>query len=428
VAGAVAAVLLVVIAGSALGLFSGINAALRSGLDANLFSTLTKVAAGDPFYVLLMGTDESVDRQDDPELGGVFRTDTIILARVDPRNQGLTMVSIPRDTKVDLGKYGEQKINAAHAFGGSVLAVQAVEELTGVKISHYVEMDFDGFIGMVDALGGVEVDVPMTIDDIDAGGHVDAGLHTLNSWEALTLCRARNAYEEVVGQGDLYRAANQRLVLAAIMKKILASDPATMTSAINSCAQYVRTDMSVGDILNLANSFRGFDSEKKLYTAVFPVESAYIDEIWWDLPQMSEWKEMRTRMEQGLSPSTENVVDPVTGTVLATAGDSAQPEGAGSSSTSATHQGLVVVRNGSTYDGAGAKAADKLEGMGFTTDVDNADADDYPKTLVVYEGASQQAEARQIADALGCGAVVQNDGSYYFEGAYLVVIGADWNA
>ena len=168
------AVVLVVVLGGVFGLFGTINNALHSGLDSSLWGVLNKTQSGEPFYMLLMGTDESEDRQDDEELAGLFRTDTIILARVDPKQQALTLVSIPRDTQVDLGEYGEQKINAAHTFGGATLAVQAVEELTGVPISHYAEIDFDGFLGLVDALGGVEVDVPMAIDDEDAGGHVDA--------------------------------------------------------------------------------------------------------------------------------------------------------------------------------------------------------------------------------------------------------------
>ena len=418
------AIAAVLVLGGVLGVFGGINSALHSGLDSSLWSVLSKANAGEPFYMLLMGTDESADRQDDEELGGLFRTDTIILARVDPKEQSLTLVSIPRDTQVDLGEYGTQKINAAHTFGGPTLAVQTVEDLTGVEISHYAEIDFDGFIGMVDALGGIEVDVPMTIDDEDAGGHIDAGLQTLDSWQALTLCRARNAYEEVVGQGDLYRAANQRLVLGAIVKKILSSDPATMTNAINTCAQYVRTDLDMNEILDLAQRFQGFDSENKLYTAVFPVVSEYSDDLWWDIAQTDEWEEMRARMDEGLSPLTEDVIDPTTGTILATAGDSAR--GSVDDEEAGTHSGLVVVRNGSTLEGAGAEAGKILEKMGFKTDVANADATNYPETLVVYNGTAQAAEAGQIAKTLGCGSTVRNDGTYAFEGDFLVVVGADW--
>lgn len=424
VGGIVAAAAAVVIV--FVGFLGGMNNALHEGLDSSLWGVLTKVNGDDPFYMLLMGTDESQDRQDDPELAGTFRTDTIILARVDPQQQALTLVSIPRDTKVDLGEYGEQKINAAHTFGGATLAVQAVEELTGVKISHYAEIDFDGFIGLVDTLGGIEVDVPMEIDDEDAGGHLDAGLQTLNSWQALILCRSRNSYEEAVGQGDLYRAANQRLVLAAIVNKVLESDPATMTSVINSCTQYVSTDLDVDEILALANEFGDFDSENKLYSATFPVTSEYSDDIWWDIAQQGEWEAMRERMDAGLSPSTEDVVDPTTGTVLATAGDSAR--GSVDDDDLGTHSGLVTVRNGSTHEGAAAAAGEALREMGFQTDVDNADSTDYPQTLVVYRESSQASEAQQIADVLKCDAPQRNDGSYAFDGDYLVVIGADWES
>ena len=305
------------------GIVGGINKTLHQGLDSSLWDTLTQVENGQPFYMLLMGTDESTERDDDPELAGLFRTDTIILARIDPQQKSLTLVSIPRDTKVDLGEYGDQKINAAHTFGGATLAVQAVEQLTGVSISHYAEVDFDGFIGIVDTIGGIEVDVPMTIDDEDAGGHLDAGLQTLNAEQALILCRSRNSYENVVGQGDLYRAANQRLVLAAIVNKILSSDPVTMAGAINSCAECVNTDLDVTEILSLANSFRGFDSSQKLYSATFPVTSEYSDDIWWDIAQLDEWSTMRERMDEGLAPYSEDIVDSTTGTILATAGDSA---------------------------------------------------------------------------------------------------------
>ena len=421
---AAVALAVVVIGGGVFGIWGGINGALHNGLDSALWNVLAQTKAGDPFYMLLVGTDESVDRQDDEELAGLFRTDTMILARVDPGAQALTLVSIPRDTQVDLGEHGVQKINAAHTFGGAPLAVQAVEDLVGVPISHYAEVDFDGFVGIVDALGGIEVDVPMAIDDEDAGGHVDAGLQTLDSWQALTLCRARNAYEEVVGQGDLYRAANQRLVLGAIVKKILASDPATMAASINSCAQYVRTDFDMGEILDLAQRFRGFDPGSKLYTAVYPVTPEYSDEIWWDIADTKAWDAMRERMDAGLSPMTEDVVDPTTGTVLATAGDSGR--GVVGDADKGKHSGKVVVRNGTAYDGAGSKAGEALTAMGFTIDVGNADATDYPSTLVVYNGTAQMEEARQIVDVLGCGTTVRNDGTYAFEGDYLVVIGADW--
>jgi LCP family protein required for cell wall assembly len=195
-AAVVAVVAVVAIAvGAVTGFFGTINSALHSGLDSSLWSVLSRVNAGEPFYMLLLGTDESADRQDDEELGGVFRSDTIILTRVDPKEQTLTMISIPRDTQVELGEYGTQKINAAHAFGGATLAVQAVEELTGLPISHYAEINFDGFIGLVDALGGVEVDVPMAIDD-EALYQATVDMRRTKSDDPLGYCQKWIAFEE----------------------------------------------------------------------------------------------------------------------------------------------------------------------------------------------------------------------------------------
>jgi hypothetical protein len=186
----------------------------------------------------------------------------------------------------------------------------------------------------------------------------------------------------------------------------------------------VRTDLSVNEVLDLANQFRGFDTDSSFYTAVYPVTSEYIDEIWWDISLDEEWETMKARVEQGLPPVAEDVIDPTTGTILATAGGAGR--GSVSDDEAGSHSGLIMVRNGSDHDGAAAKAAKALEKMGFTTDVDNADNTDYERTLVVYNSSGQAAEARQIADALGGGQLFLNDGTYALEGDFLVVIGADW--
>ena len=135
-------------------------------------------------------------------------------------------------TEIEIEGYGLQKLNASYAIGGPALAIKTVSQMAGVPISHYAEINFDGFEEVVDALGGVEVDVPMEINDDEAGGHVDAGEQTLTGEEALILCRSRHSYDEY-GDGDRYRAANQRLVLGAIAKKILSTDPATMANTIS---------------------------------------------------------------------------------------------------------------------------------------------------------------------------------------------------
>ena len=168
--------------------------------------------------MLLIGADKSQDRDESGEYWRFNTEPSMILARVDPKEKEVTLISIPRDTQVDIPGHGTQKINAAYAFGGASLAVDTVSELAGVPISHYAEIDFDGFKAVVDALGGIEVDVPMEINDDMAGGHVDAGLQTLNGEQALILCRSRHNYDDI-GNGDAIRAANQRLVLLPSWKK-----------------------------------------------------------------------------------------------------------------------------------------------------------------------------------------------------------------
>ena len=140
---------------------SNIEGRLNSGVDQKLRGTLTTTEAGDPFYMLLLGVDKSEERAGSAEYGqdsSNYRTDSIMLARIDPKDKQVTLVSLHRDTLVDLGEHGKQKINAAYSLGGPSYTVQVVSQFADVPISHYAEIDFDHFEGIVDALGGIEVE------------------------------------------------------------------------------------------------------------------------------------------------------------------------------------------------------------------------------------------------------------------------------
>ena len=419
----IAAIVVVVVgAGSAFAYYQNVSGNLHLGLDQNLKNVLVKTNMNsEPFYMLLMGTDASEERESDESFGGSFRTDTIMLMRVDPVDKKVSLVSIHRDTEVDLGNgYGTQKINAAHALGGASLSVQAVSKMAGVDISHYAEINFDGFADIVDALGGVEVDVPVEINDDDAGGHLDAGLQTLNGDQALILCRSRNTYANYADP-DSMRAANQRLVLQAIAKKILNSDVATISSSVQAISQYVTTDLNVSDIIGLAQNLQGLDPDTDIYTAMEPVTSEYRQEDagWYTRTNETEWKKMMQRMDAGLPPSEEAQVDEYTGTVLATSGDGAN--------SSANKSASISIRNGTGVQGLAADAQSKLNAAGFVNvTCGNANATDYDKTLVIYDNTNLAYEADQIAQALGTGTAMKNDGNYLYDGDFLVIIGADW--
>lgn len=418
-------------AGAAFVFYQGISDKLHAGVDPALRDSLVATdMAGEPFYMLLMGVDGSSDREASAEYAGdQFRSDSIMLTRIDPQKKQVTLVSIHRDTLVDMGEYGQNKINAAHAIGGPSFAVETISDFAGVDISHYAEINFDGFKEIVDALGGVEVDVPMEIDDSDAGGHLDAGLQTLDGDQALILCRARHAYDDY-GDGDSYRAANQRLVLAAIAKKLLSSDVATMANTISSLSGYVTTDLGITDIIGIAQTMQGLDPDNDIYSAMEPTTSEYINDIWYEITDVEAWKKMMNRVDQGLPPTEEDVIDEASGTVLASTGSGAKSpsSSAGSGSASTKKLGSVAVRNGNGIAGAGAEATARLEALGYhNVDAGNAENFDYEKTIVVYREEGQADEAQEIADTLGASVVKRNDGTYVFDTGFLVVLGADWS-
>lgn len=186
--------------------------------------TLPSLASGDGVY-LIVGSDSRENLPDDLE--GSFgdfegaRADVIILAQVvDGRRQ---LLSIPRDLKVDIPGQGTNKVNAAYAFGGPDLLVDTVAQATGIRPNHYLEVEFAGFAGIVDALGGIELDFPFPARDLKSGLEVDAGTQTVDGATALAYARSRSFEElrdgEWVGQGggDIARAARQREVLTKIM-------------------------------------------------------------------------------------------------------------------------------------------------------------------------------------------------------------------
>lgn len=408
--------------GLAFAYMGNLSKSLSNGLDSALLDALMPTdAPEDPFYVLLLGVDGSEIRNADAYYGGTFRSDTMMLARVDPKGKKIAIISIPRDTQVDLGQYGEEKINAALAFGGPSLAVKAVSELAGVPISHYAEINLDGFSSVVDALGGIEVNVPIEINDKEAGGHLLPGVQTLSGGDALVLVRSRHAYDDY-GSGDLYRAANQRLVLSAIAQKLLASDAITIATTIQSLADCVVTDMSVESIVGIAKSLKGIDSSTDIYTAVLPTTSEYEDGVWYEVVDESAWKAMMKRVDAGLSPTSEDEVDDLTGTIMASSGSGMLDSGY-----SIDRTDTLRIRNGSGTDGVCADAQKILEGMGYKKfDLGNADSFDYESTLVVYKDADNKKYAEQIVEVLGLGQPVLDKGEYLFDSDFLIIIGSDW--
>ena len=149
------------------------------------------------------------------------RTDTILLLHVPDNGGPDVLVSLPRDSYVPIPGHGRNKLNAAFAFGGPSLLVQTVENVTGLRVDHYVQIGFLGFVDMVDSVGGVQVCPKHAMNDKKAGLHIAAGCQTVSGPTALAYVRAR--YSDP--RGDLGRVERQREVLGAISDK--ATSPTT---------------------------------------------------------------------------------------------------------------------------------------------------------------------------------------------------------
>jgi LCP family protein required for cell wall assembly len=213
-------ILLLLVLGTAALLAMAVIADFQMGDAGNLPS----LAEGDGVY-LIVGSDSRENLPDDLEgsfgdFGGA-RADVIILAQV--ANGRRQLLSIPRDLKVDIPGEGTNKINAAYAFGGPDLLVETVAEATGIRPNHYLEVEFAGFAGIVDAVGGIELDIPYPARDAKSGLDIAAGTQTVDGATALAYARSRS-YEELrdgewvaQGGGDIARAARQREVLTKIM-------------------------------------------------------------------------------------------------------------------------------------------------------------------------------------------------------------------
>ncbi|OMC53307.1 LytTR family transcriptional regulator [Mycobacterium sp. IS-836] len=185
-------------------------------------------AAGRGTNWLLVGSDSreglTADQQQDLSTGGdvgAGRTDTILLVHVPSFGSSTpaTMVSIPRDSYVPIPGHGRDKINSAFAMGGAALLTQTVEQATGLRLDHYIEIGFGGFAALVDALGGITVCPVAPITDPLAGIDLPAGCQKLEGRNALGYVRSR-----ATPRADLDRMVNQRQFMSALLRR--ASSPA----------------------------------------------------------------------------------------------------------------------------------------------------------------------------------------------------------
>ncbi len=208
-----------------------------------------QVREAKPFSALILGVDV--------EDGGVSRSDTIIVATVNPRTESMKMVSIPRDTLVELPNGTMEKMNAAYATGGARRAREMVGEFLDIPIDFYATLDFRGLIELVDAVGGITVNSDLAFtesnyDDPSNPVKIVEGIQTLDGAEALGYARMRKSDP----RGDFGRQDRQKEVIAEVLKKLVSFDSVTNFPRILSSVQpYLTTNARSKDILSIAANY-----------------------------------------------------------------------------------------------------------------------------------------------------------------------------
>lgn len=166
-----------------------------------------------PVFILAVGNDGRPGET-------ITRGDALHLIGINPAQGKATMINIPRDSYVDIPGHGRDKINSAHTFGGPDLQAKAVGNLVGVPVSYVVSTNFEGFTAMVNEMGGVDVDVPLDMNDSFSGAVFSKGVHHMDGDDALAFSRNRH-----VGNGDFTRTEDQGILILAALAKLRGEHP-----------------------------------------------------------------------------------------------------------------------------------------------------------------------------------------------------------
>ena len=223
--------------------YEGMVESIKVGPTGTATGDMNRLPDENSFDLLVLGSDTHPENHG-KERG---RTDCIIILHLNPVDKTGFLVSIPRDTKVVLPEHGTNKINAAYAFGGEDLAIQAVEELTGIDIDNYAVVDFYGFVSVVDELGGMDYtfDAPL-VDGYSYANFTQAGTFHLNGEQALSVVRSRHA----TARGDFDRVDRQKYFLKQFaQQKFNMRTLIQLPAIINILNKYGKTDI---DLLTLS--------------------------------------------------------------------------------------------------------------------------------------------------------------------------------
>ncbi|NLL59151.1 MAG: LCP family protein [Firmicutes bacterium] len=225
------------------------------------------------------------------------RADTIMLLSLSQKSGEINIISIPRDMRVQIPGYGMDKINHSYAYGGLPLTRQTVEDFLDIRIDHYIITDFEGFINIVDILGGIELDVEkkMRYYGIDVTIELDPGLQPMDGEKALQYVRFRSDEE-----GDFGRVRRQQIFLKTLLREVIAfKNILKFPQILPEIAQNIKTDMELSQALKLANRLKNVEIEE-INTFTLPGRAGDIEGISYVLPEEQEIRQIVDRYLKGM--------------------------------------------------------------------------------------------------------------------------------
>ncbi|MFF4415856.1 LCP family protein [Streptosporangium sp. NPDC001559] len=360
--------------------------------DEELGARPVKVATK-ALNVLVVGSDQRGGKNAKYGKFPGERTDTIMLAHISPKRDNAMVVSFPRDSMVQLpdckakpGLTGQRAhlgmINESFNSGGITCTWKTIETLTGIRIDHFVKVDFTGFKDMVDAVGGVEVCIPEPIRDKKALLTLPAGKQTLKGEQALGYVRARYS----LGDGsDIGRIQRQQMFIASMIKKVMSgetlTDPARLFGFLDAATKSVTTDpaLTPSVMKDLATSAQGLAAGQiHFITTPWRYSVTY--------PGRVEWVEPQSRkLFQIVAKDTAVKGSGVKGGQAKVSRSKIQ----------------VEVRNGTARKGLGSLVAVQLEERGYhIAKITDAPHKPYPKTTIAYSPNGAPAAPTLTRDVL----------------------------
>jgi LCP family protein required for cell wall assembly len=366
--------------------------------------------------ILVLGED-NVD--------GSRRSDTIMVATLDIDNENVRVLSIPRDTRMNIPGYGPQKVNHAYSYGKTELLRETVQRFLGVPISYYVKIDYDNFPKLVDLVGGVDIFVGKPMKYSDKRGHLEInipeGKQRMNGETALKYVRFRKD-----ARGDIGRVHRQQQFMKAMLHRMYESENLLRFSTIvDGVKSTVATDVSPSMILQLGYFVKKMDKQTdKIFFMMLPGSAALIDNLSYWMPDTkmvegflkADAAELKTMVAEAqlkrtpdpllvitpaddYSPDYPDGVKPVQKAENKQNGGNAA-EAATPKTVSEIVAGMpeaVAVLNGTGKSGVGSEVASHLQKMGIDVrHVGNAKHFDYKSSNIIYPSNSETKESSRL--------------------------------